>query len=81
MSIDHDAGVPTPWNFWLPDADRSTGWSNHGYVLQFVCQGFGVTPGSAWDDAICRGEVPTDLLRPGRVIAIREDAERELLVA
>ena len=72
--------VPIPWNFWLPDSDRSTGWTNHGYVLQFVCQGYGVSPAEAWDDAIARGEVPGDLVLPDRVVAIRDDAEHELLV-
>lgn len=40
--------IPVPWNFWLPDADRSTGWTNHGYVLQLVCHGYGTTPAEAW---------------------------------
>jgi hypothetical protein len=38
----------TKWNFWLPDSDRSCGWTNHGYVLQFVCAGNGATPEEAW---------------------------------
>jgi hypothetical protein len=40
-------GIPVPWNFWLPDADRSTGWTNHGYALRLVCHGYGATPGDA----------------------------------
>lgn len=73
--------APIPWNFWLPDADRSTGWTNHGYVMQLVCQGCGASPADAWDDARSRGEVPMDLALPERVVAIREDAAHELLVA
>lgn len=69
----------TQWNFWLPDEDRSSGWTNHCYVLQFVCAGLGDTPAEAWESAK-RGEVP-DLAfpegfhLPDNVIAIREDAE------
>jgi hypothetical protein len=68
------------WNFWLPDSDRSTGWTNHGYVLQFVCAGRGDTPEEAWASAK-RGEipdlsVPEDFLLPDTVVAIRKDAER-----
>lgn len=72
--------VPVPWNFWLPDEDRSTGWTSHGYVLQFVCQGYGSSPAAAWEDAVDRGKIPDDLALPDRVVAIREDAERELVV-
>lgn len=70
----------TTWNFWLPDSDRSTGWTNHGYVLQFVCQGHGRSPSDAWGEAASRGDVPNDLVLPDRVVAIRDDAEQELLV-
>jgi hypothetical protein len=74
----------TKWNFWLPDSDRSCGWTNHGYVLQFVCAGNGATPEEAWQSAK-RGEiadlgVPEDFLLPDSVVAIREDAERPLEV-
>lgn len=73
------------WNFWLADEDRSTGWTNHGYVLQFVCAGKGRTPEQAWASAQ-RGEIadlgiPEDFERPDRVIAIRENAEHGLDVA
>lgn len=70
--------VPIPWNFWLPDAYRSTGWTNDGYVLQLVCHGYGATPAEAWEDAQSRGEVPSEFEHPEQVIAIRWDAEREL---
>jgi hypothetical protein len=74
----------TKWNFWLPDSDRSCGWTNHGYVLQFVCAGNGATPEEAWQSAK-RGElanlgVPEEFLMPDSVVAIREDAERPLEV-
>lgn len=43
------------WNFYLPDEDRSAGWTNHCYVLQFVCRGFGSDPATAWNEAIDAG--------------------------
>lgn len=73
--------MPIPWNFWLPDSDRSTGWTNHGYVLQFVCEGHGDSPAEAWDDAVERGDVPDDMALPDRVVAIRADAAHELIVS
>lgn len=72
--------VPVAWNFWLPDSDRSTGWTNHGYVLQFVCQGRGTSPAEAWDDAASRGDVPEELTEPDGVVAIRDDAASDLFV-
>lgn len=65
----------------MPDSDRSTGWTNHGLVLQFVCQGHGASPAEAWDSATSRGDVPDDLFLPDRVVAIREDDEHELAVS
>lgn len=72
------------WNFWLPDEDRSTGWTNHGYVLQFVCAGYGHTPEEAWESAK-RGDapdcgVPEDFELPEGLTAIRDDAERSVTV-
>ncbi len=69
--------IPIPWNFWLPDNDRSSGWTNHCYVLQLVCHGYGATPAEAWEDARSRGEVPDDFRLPDTVVATRWDAERE----
>lgn len=74
----------TKWNFWLPDSDRSTGWTNHGYVLQFVCAGYGDTPDAAWESAK-RAEVdglgvPEGFHLPDTVVAIREGAEWPLEV-
>jgi hypothetical protein len=71
----------TVWNFYLPDEDRSTGWTNHGYVLQFVCAGRGETPADAWASAK-RNEipdmgVPEDFLLPEIVTAIRASDEIE----
>jgi hypothetical protein len=63
------------WGFWLPDNDRSAGWTNHCYVLQFVCEGEGETPKQAWEDAFARDEVPEEFELPDRVIAIPVDAE------
>ena len=74
------ASTPTAWNFWLPDSDRSTGWTNHGYVLQFVCQGHGSSPSDAWDEAASRGGVPEALGFPDRVVAIRDDASLDLVL-
>lgn len=74
-------GIPVPWNFWLPDADRSTGLSNHGYVLQLVCHGYGATPADAWEDAQSRGHVPDGFELPETVIAIRWSDEQELAVS
>jgi hypothetical protein len=81
-----DSTDATAWNFWLPDEDRSSGWSNHCYVLQFVCAGKGATPEEAWESAK-RGEI-ADLAFPAgafhlpdTVVAIRADAEHNMEVA
>lgn len=85
----HEEGLtqdPPLWNFWLPDEDRSSGWTNHCYTLQFVCAGRGYTPEEAWASAK-RGEVKDlafphgDFHLPDTVVAIREDAEHKLEVA
>ena len=72
--------VPVPWHFWLPDTDRSTGWASHGYVLQLVCHGYGVTPGEAWEDARSRADLPADFGPRGTIVATRWDAEHEIVV-
>jgi hypothetical protein len=69
------------WNFWLPDEDRSTGWTNHCYVLQFVARGHGDTPEEAWADLVAHGGkgqregVPEQFHLPDNLVAIRDDAE------
>jgi hypothetical protein len=60
------------WNFWLPDSDRSTGWTNHGYALQFVCRGEGRTQVEAWRQAVEQGSVPEGFHLPEELVAIRE---------
>ena len=74
-------GIPVPWNFWLPDTDRSTGWTNHGYVLPLVCHGYGKRPADVWEDAQSRGDIPDAFELPDTVIATRWDAEHELRVS
>jgi hypothetical protein len=75
------ADEKTKWNFWLPDEDRSAGWTNHCYVLQFVCVGYGATPEEAAREAVTSGRsvddlgVPPDFILPDNVIAIRDDHE------
>ncbi len=64
----------TKWNFWLPDEDRNSGWSNHCYVLQLVCHGFGKTPEKAAVEAMRAGRVPEGF-HPDHVVAIRDDVE------
>lgn len=66
------------WNFWLPDEDRSAGWTNHCYVLQYVCDGAGATPDEAWADAKHRGVVPEGFRLPEGLTAIRQDAEEQV---
>ena len=51
------------WQFYLSDADRNSGWSNHTFVLQYVCSGTGPTPQEAWEDAIANGRVPDGYLK------------------
>lgn len=63
------------WNFWLPDEDRSAGWTNHCYVLQYVCRGEGRTAEEAWADAKANGQVPEGFHLPDAGLAIRLDAE------
>ena len=48
------------WNFYLPDEDRNAVWTNHCYILQFVCNGFGADPAAAWKEALAEGRVPED---------------------
>ena len=67
-------------NFYLPDTDRSSGWSNHTYVLQFVCQGAGGTYREAWEAAkAAKAEpflgVPEGFLLPEDLVAIEQSAE------
>lgn len=62
---------PMVWNFYLPDSDRNSGWSNHTYVLQHVCRGVGGTPAEAWRDA----DVPLGFHRPDTLVAVRDDHE------
>lgn len=62
------------WNFWLPDDDRSAGWTNHCYVLQFVCGGEGDTPAEAWDNLLPDRPLPGAFILEA-LIAIREDGE------
>jgi hypothetical protein len=70
------------WNFYLPDDDRNTGWTNHGYVLQFVCHGNGATPGQAWDEALGAGRIPDRyLIEEPPQVAIRADHELTVLLA
>jgi hypothetical protein len=70
------------WNFHLPDEDRSTGWTNHGYVLQYVCNGTGDTPQDAWLDALANGNVPEGYQINGDYdlpsVAIRDEHEIRL---
>src|SRR5262245_25923154 len=63
------------WAFWLPDEDRSAGWTNHCYTLQFVCRARGQTPEKAWKDALTLDQVPEGFHLPDVLIAIREDRE------
>ena len=65
----------TRWTFWLPDDDRSTGWTNHGYVLQFVCEGFGATYAEAWEEAKANGRVPDGFHLPDQMKVMRGDAD------
>lgn len=74
-------GPVREWNFWLPDEDRSAGWTNHCYVLQFVCAGKGETIAEAWTHAIVRNDgrqVPEDFHLPEGLIAIPTSAERRV---
>jgi hypothetical protein len=69
------------WNFYLPDDDRSTGWTNHGYVLQFVCEGRGATPGQAWGEVLAAGRVPDGyIVEEPPQVAIRADHELTVLL-
>lgn len=68
-----DGPSPPRWSFYLPDDDRSTGWTNHGYVLQFVCSGIGGTPAKAWENLT--DPVPEQFVLPDQLVAIRDDAE------
>lgn len=79
LPVANVAPANTTWIFYLPDEDRSTGWTNHGYVLQRVCEGVGETPDEAWADAVARGRVPDapePFADPGGLVAIRENDER-----
>ncbi|HTB50085.1 MAG TPA: hypothetical protein VK701_03840 [Solirubrobacteraceae bacterium] len=69
----------TEWNFYLPDEDRNAGWTNHCYTLQFVCNGFGTGPATAWKEAIAAHRVPDgyDLAEPPTV-AIQAEHEHEV---
>ena len=71
------AEKPT-WTFWLPDADRSTGWTNHGYVWQRVCDGVGDTVKEAWRNALEEDCVPPEFELPESLIATKVQDEREL---
>ena len=64
------------WGFWLPDEDRSAGWTNHCYVLQWVCEGYGDTPAEAWDEAKAAGRVPEGFVLPETLRAIRSRDEQ-----
>jgi hypothetical protein len=69
------------WNFYLPDDDRSTGWTNHGYVLQFVCEGHGATPGQAWDEVLAAGRIPDGyVVEEPPEVAISADHEQTVLL-
>jgi len=72
------ATADTVWCFWCPDDDRSTGWTNHGYVLQLVCRGRGRTAREAWANAKAAGVVPEDFELGGGGIATREDHEKKV---
>ena len=68
------------WKFYLPDGDRSTGWDNHGYVLQYVCEGYGGDPAGAWQFALDHGLVPDAFQLPDDLVAIRQDAVHKIHV-
>jgi hypothetical protein len=65
------------WNFYLADAGRSVGWTNHGFVFQFVCRGQGENPEEAWLDAKANNNVPEGFLLPEALTAIPQNAEVE----
>lgn len=70
-----ELGTPV-WNFWLPDDDRSCGWTNHGYVLQLVMRGTGNTADEAMAEAVDAGRVPDEFFPEPSLIATRDDAEQ-----
>lgn len=75
------------WTFYSPDSDRSSGWTNHCFVMQTVCFGYGLTAEEALRDAARTREdefdqyarsAVDDWLHPGgtdRLIGV-PDAER-----
>lgn len=69
---------PTYWTFWLADSDRSAGWTNHCFILQYVCQGFGLTALQAAQEATARGAVPEGF-EPDRCIALPREATTNLV--
>lgn len=69
------------WHFYLPDTDRSLGWTSHGNVLQLVAVGRGDTAFEAWDTIKLRGDVPEAFELPESVVAIRDDAIEPLEVS
>lgn len=68
------------WSFWLPDEDRNSGWSNHTYCLQFVCEGRGDTIEQAWEDAKARDDelgLPESFEpEPSRFVVTKKNEER-----
>lgn len=76
-----EARVPE-WNFYLPDEDRNAGWTNHCYVLQFVCWGHGPTPEQAWGEAVAAGRIPSGyIVEEPPTVAIRADHELPIALA
>lgn len=64
------------WNFYLPDEDRTVGWTNHCYVLQFVCHGVGDDPATAWKEAVAAGRIPEHYASGPPTVAIKSEAEQ-----
>jgi hypothetical protein len=75
LKADENPEALPKWNFYLPDEDRSSGWSNHTYCLQFVCEGYGHAAQAAAGEAVMAGRVPEGFLLPEGVVAIRDDFE------
>lgn len=70
------------WNLYLSDDDRSTGWTNHCFVLQYVGQGEGDTPQQAWDQLKASGGVAEGyLLDEPPNYAIPAEHEHEVALA
>lgn len=54
----HDVQPGHEWNFYSSDSDRSNLWTNHGFSLDFICNGFGDTAEEAWLEALASDRVP-----------------------